>query len=221
MRSFTYSRPVDLAEAIDIGQRQPQSKYLGGGTNLVDLMKMGVERPAHLVDITRLPMAQIEERAGGLRIGAIARNSEVAAHAALRMRYPVLSHAILSGASPQIRNMATIGGNLLQRTRCYYFYDPSYTECNKRIPGSGCAAIQGYNRIHAILGASEHCIAAYPGNSRSRIRCRGSRRSSLQVAQRNAGVTSYDWVEYFYQNAADPILPWGDGAAYREPKGGP
>jgi xanthine dehydrogenase YagS FAD-binding subunit len=144
MRTFTYSRPVDLAEAIAMGQRQPQSKYLGGGTNLVDLMKMGVERPGHLVDITRLPMAQIEEQAGGLRIGAVARNSEVATHAVVRKRYPVLSHAILSGASPQIRNMATIGGNLLQRTRCYYFYDPSYTECNKRIPGSGCAAIQGY-----------------------------------------------------------------------------
>jgi len=164
MRPFTYSRPVDLAEAIHTGQRQPQSKYLGGGTNLVDLMKMGVERPAHLVDITRLPMAQIEERAGGLHIGAMARNSEVAAHAAVRRRYPVLSHSILSGASPQIRNMATIGGNLLQRTRCYYFYDPGYTECNKRTPGSGCAAILGYNRIHAILGVSEHCITAYPGD---------------------------------------------------------
>ena len=153
MRNFGYSRPLDVAEAIGIEQRQPDTKYLGGGTNLVDLMKMGVERPAHLVDITRLPLTQIEERNGGVSIGALVRNSEVAAHPAIRQRYPVLSQAILSGASAQIRNMATTGGNLLQRTRCGYFYDPTYAECNKRTPGSGCAAIQGYSRMHAILGA--------------------------------------------------------------------
>ncbi len=164
MRPFTYTLPTHVDAAIAAEQRQPEAKYLGGGTNLVDLMKMGVERPSHLVDITRLPLGRIEEHAGGMRIGALARNSEVAAHPAIRQRYPVLSHAILSGASPQIRNMATTGGNLLQRTRCYYFYDPTYTECNKRMPGSGCAAMQGYNRIHAILGTSEQCIATYPGD---------------------------------------------------------
>ena len=164
MRNFGYSRPLEVAEAIGIEQRQADTKYLGGGTNLVDLMKMGVEHPSHLVDITRLPLTQIEERNGGVSIGALVRNSEVAAHPAIRQRYPVLSQAILAGASAQIRNMATTGGNLLQRTRCCYFYDPSYAECNKRTPGSGCAAIQGYSRMHAILGASDHCIATYPGD---------------------------------------------------------
>ena len=164
MRPFAWSRPSQVPEAIELVLRQPGTKFIGGGTNLVDLMKMDVEQPAHLVDTSRLPLASIEDRAGGLRIGALARNSEVAAHALVRRRFPVLSQAILSGASPQIRNMATTGGNLLQRTRCYYFYDPTYLECNKRTPGSGCAALQGYNRIHAILGGSDQCIATYPGD---------------------------------------------------------
>jgi xanthine dehydrogenase YagS FAD-binding subunit len=164
MRPFGYSRPAAVPDAIAIEQRQKAAKYLGGGTNLIDLMKMGVERPEHLVDITHLPMARIEERSAGMRIGALVRNSEVASHAGVRKQYPVLSHAILSGASPQIRNMATTGGNLLQRTRCFYFYDPSYAACNKRTPNSGCAALEGNNRIHAILGVSEHCIATYPGD---------------------------------------------------------
>jgi xanthine dehydrogenase YagS FAD-binding subunit len=163
MRPFAYSRPNDVAGAIAQGSGVG-AKYLGGGTNLVDLMKMGVEQPTHLIGISRLPLAGIEEREGGLRIGAMAKNSEVAAHASVTQRYPLLSQALLSGASPQIRNMATVGGNLLQRTRCFYFYDPSYKECNKRVPGSGCAAIHGYNRIHAILGTSGHCIATYPGD---------------------------------------------------------
>jgi len=163
MRPFAYSRPSDAAGAITLAA-QPGAKYLGGGTNLVDLMKMGVERPEHLVSIGRLPLAAIEEKADGIRIGAMAKNSEVAAHPLVTQRYPLLSQALLSGASPQIRNMATVGGNLLQRTRCFYFYDPSYKECNKRAPGSGCAAIHGFNRIHAILGGSEHCIATYPGD---------------------------------------------------------
>jgi xanthine dehydrogenase YagS FAD-binding subunit len=164
MRPFTYSRANDITDAIALANHQPESKFLGGGTNLVDLMKMGVENPAHLVDVTRLPLTQIEERAGVLRIGAMVRNNEVAEHPLIRQRYSVLSKAILAGASPQIRNMATTGGNLLQRTRCFYFYDPSYAECNKRVPGSGCAALHGYNRIHAILGGSDHCIATYPGD---------------------------------------------------------
>jgi xanthine dehydrogenase YagS FAD-binding subunit len=164
MRPFTYTRAQDVAGAVALATRETGSKFLGGGTNLLDLMKMGVEQPAHLVDITRLPLAGIEEKPDGLRIGAMARNSDVAAHPLIVRRYPLLSEALLAGASPQIRNMATVGGNLLQRTRCYYFYDPSYKECNKRVPGSGCAAIAGYNRNHAILGTSEHCIATHPSD---------------------------------------------------------
>lgn len=145
---------------------KPNAKFLGGGTNLIDLMKMGVETPGNLVDINRLPLTQIEElpNAQGIRIGAMVRNSDMAEHALIKSRYPVLSEALLSGASPQLRNMATVGGNLLQRTRCYYFYDPAFPECNKRNPGSGCGAITGYNRIHAILGQSEQCIATHPSD---------------------------------------------------------
>jgi xanthine dehydrogenase YagS FAD-binding subunit len=128
-------------------------------------MKMGVETPNELVDINRLPLAQIEELPDkGVRIGALARNSDVAKHELIKTRYPVLSEALLSGASPQLRNMATVGGNLLQRTRCYYFYDPAFPACNKRKPGSGCGALEGYNRIHAILGQSEQCIATHPSD---------------------------------------------------------
>jgi xanthine dehydrogenase YagS FAD-binding subunit len=161
MMPFTYARATSIEEALNARR---DAKFLGGGTNLIDLMKMGVEQPPALVDITRLPLATIEEHNGGVRIGAMVRNSTLAANALIRERYPVLAQALLSGASPQIRNMATVGGNLLQRTRCYYFYDPSYAECNKRQPGSGCAAIGGYNRIHAILGGSAQCIATHPSD---------------------------------------------------------
>ena len=145
---------------------KPHAKFLGGGTNLIDLMKMGVETPAQLIDINRLPLAQVEELPDGkgVRIGALARNSDVAEHPLIQQRYPVLSQAFLAGASPQLRNMATVGGNLLQRTRCYYFYDPAFPQCNKRNPGSGCGAIKGFNRIHAILGQSEQCIATHPSD---------------------------------------------------------
>ena len=163
MRQFAYQRAADASDALS-AIAQPESKFLGGGTNLVDLMKMGVERPVRLIDITRVPLSTIEEHGGGVRIGAMARNSDVAAHPLIRQRYPVLSEALLSGASPQLRNMATMGGNLMQRTRCYYFYDPSFRECNKRTPGSGCAALHGFSRIHAILGASQHCIATHPSD---------------------------------------------------------
>ncbi|HXR78355.1 MAG TPA: xanthine dehydrogenase family protein subunit M, partial [Bryobacteraceae bacterium] len=141
-----------------------QTRFIGGGTNLLDLMKMGVEKPAHLIDINHLPLTKIEPHGDGVRIGALVSNTDAANHELIRTRYPVLSAAILAGASPQLRNMATMGGNLLQRTRCYYFYDPSYQECNKRTPGSGCAAISGYNRIHAILGQSPQCIAVHPSD---------------------------------------------------------
>jgi xanthine dehydrogenase YagS FAD-binding subunit len=164
MTPFAYTQSASVADAISAIEGARDAKFLGGGTNLVDLMKMGVERPAQLIDITRLPLSKIEERPNGIRIGATALNRDVASHPLIRTRYTVLAEAILSGASPQIRNMATNGGNLLQRTRCFYFYDPTYAECNKRVPGSGCAAIHGYNRIHAILGASDQCIATHPSD---------------------------------------------------------
>src|SRR5436190_15795900 len=165
MNPFTYSHAADADQAVTAISSKPQGKFLGGGTNLIDLMKMGVETPNELVDINRLPLAQIEELPDkGLRIGALARNSDVAEHELIKTRYRVLSEALLSGASPQLRNMATVGGNLLQRTRCYYFYDPVFPACNKRKPGSGCGALEGYNRIHAILGQSEQCIATHPSD---------------------------------------------------------
>jgi xanthine dehydrogenase YagS FAD-binding subunit len=164
MRPFTYTRAGTVEEAVNAFSANPETRYIGGGTNLLDLMKMGVERPAHLVDINRLPLTEITEHEGAVRMGALARNTDAANHELIRTRYPVLSQAILSGASQQLRNMATMGGNLLQRTRCYYFYDPSYGECNKRSPGSGCAAIGGVNRIHAILGTSRFCIATHPSD---------------------------------------------------------
>lgn len=166
MNPFTFSRASDAQQAVADIAKKPQTKFLGGGTNLIDLMKMGVETPAQLIDINRIQLAQVEELPDGkgIRIGALARNSDVAEHPLIKLRYPVLSEAFLSGASPQLRNMATIGGNLLQRTRCYYFYDPAFPACNKRRPGSGCGAIDGFNRMHAILGQSEHCIAVNPSD---------------------------------------------------------
>ena len=162
MKPFTYTPAQSVDDAIRAAG--PDSCFIAGGTNLLDLMKMGVERPGRLIDIHGLPLNMIEEHESGVRIGAMASNSEAANHPLIRERYPVLSQAILAGASPQLRNMATMSGNLLQRTRCYYFYDPSFAECNKRAPGSGCAAKDGYNRIHAILGASEECIAVHPSD---------------------------------------------------------
>jgi xanthine dehydrogenase YagS FAD-binding subunit len=163
---FDYSRAPDWQAAVNSVAADPLAKFLGGGTNLIDLMKMGVETPGRLVDINRLPLAQVEELPddGGIRIGALVRNSDLAEHPLITARYPVLSEALLSGASPQLRNLATTGGNLLQRTRCYYFYDPAFPMCNKRDPGSGCGALEGYNRIHAILGQSELCIATHPSD---------------------------------------------------------
>ena len=166
MNPFAYSRVVDPDEAVNGIAAQAHGKFIGGGTNLLDLMKMGVETPNALIDINRLPLTKIEELPAGkgVRIGAMVRNSDLAEHSLIKSRYPVLSEALLSGASPQLRNMATVGGNLLQRTRCYYFYDPAFPACNKRNPGSGCGAIDGYNRIHAILGQSEQCIATHPSD---------------------------------------------------------
>ncbi len=165
MRPFTYERPADAAGAVALLDRAGTSaRYLGGGTNLVDLMKLGVEDPAVLVDVTRLPHDQIEELdGGGLRIGAAVRNSDLAASRLVRGAYPVLSQAVLAGASGQLRNMATVGGNLLQRTRCTYFTDVTKA-CNKREPGTGCPARGGHHRNHAILGHSEACVATHPSD---------------------------------------------------------
>lgn len=164
MKAFAYIRSNSVDDALSSIAQHANAKYLGGGTNLVDLMKTGVEKPSALVDVSRLPLATIEARGDGVNIGAMASNSAVASHPLILERYPVLAQALLAGASAQIRNMATVGGNLLQRTRCFYFYDPSYTECNKRVPGSGCAAMSGYNRIHSIVGGSDHCIAVHPSD---------------------------------------------------------
>ncbi|MBV9268268.1 MAG: xanthine dehydrogenase family protein subunit M [Acidobacteriaceae bacterium] len=164
MTPFTYSAPATVQEALQAYGQAKNPRFIGGGTNLLDLMKMGVEQPAEIIDINQLPLKQIEERNGGLRIGALVSNTDAANHPLVRSRYPVLSRAILSGASQQLRNMATMGGNLLQRTRCYYFYDPTFQECNKRNPGSGCGALHGFNRIHAILGQSPECIAVNPSD---------------------------------------------------------
>ncbi len=160
MTPFLYHRASDPADAHRLGV--PGAKYLGGGTNLVDLMRETIETPNALIDVTALPSA-IEEHEGGLRIGAAARNTAVAEHRLVRTRYPVLARAILAGASGQIRNMATVGGNILQRTRCTYFYDDA-ASCNKREPGAGCDAIDGFNRIHAILGGSPACVATHPSD---------------------------------------------------------
>jgi xanthine dehydrogenase YagS FAD-binding subunit len=164
MINFEYSRAGDVAEAMRQIAADPQAKFIAGGTNLLDLMKYDVERPARLIDISRLPLKTVEDTAsGGLRIGALVPNTDLAYHPAIEQRYPMLGSAILAGASQQLRNMATTGGNLLQRTRCHYFYDVA-TPCNKREPGSGCSAMNGINRMHAILGASEACIATHPSD---------------------------------------------------------
>jgi xanthine dehydrogenase YagS FAD-binding subunit len=164
MISFQYSRASNVAEAVRLVATNPGAKFIAGGTNLVDLMKMDVERPTRLIDISRLPLDKVEETAGGgLRIGALVPNSDLAYHPLVERRYPVLSSALLAGASQQLRNMASVGGNLLQRTRCPYFYDIA-TPCNKREAGSGCPAIGGLNRMNAILGANDSCIAVHPSD---------------------------------------------------------
>lgn len=190
MTPFDYSRAGDVAEALQLGAAA-QAKFLGGGTNLVDLMRETIERPAALVDITRLPADITEREGGGLLIGAAVRNTTLAEHSAVRRRYPMLSRAILAGASAQIRNMATVGGNLLQRTRCTYFYDDAGSRCNKRNPGQGCDAIEGFNRNHAILGASKSCVATHP--------------SDMCVA-----LAALDAVVHVEGNGGKRALPFGD-----------
>lgn len=163
MNQFQYYRAATQKTAIDVLSKETEAQYIAGGTNLIDLMKKGVIAPQKLVDINNLPLKNIEKQKGGLRIGALALNSEVAKHELVITHYPLLSQALYAGASPQLRNMATIGGNILQRTRCPYFYDTSMP-CNKRKPGTGCGALEGYNRMHAIFGASDQCIAVHPSD---------------------------------------------------------
>jgi xanthine dehydrogenase YagS FAD-binding subunit len=182
MIPFDYTRANSREEAAKAIAAQG-AKFLGGGTNLVDLMKLGVEKPSTLIDITRVVLSKVENsEGGGLLIGALVRNSDLANHPRVVAEYPLLSQALLSGASPQLRNMATTGGNLLQRTRCYYFTDTAFPACNKRDPGSGCAAIQGFNRIHAILGQSDQG----PTNSDS---CIATNPSDMNVALAALGAT--------------------------------
>lgn len=179
MDNIAYRRAASIDEALRLAA-QTGAAFIAGGTNLLDLMKGGVARPSELVDVGRLPLRTIDALPdGGLRIGAGVRNSDAADHPLVRERYPLLVRALLAGASPQLRNMATVGGNLLQRTRCHYFYDIGFARCNKRLPGSGCDALQGVNRQHAILGFSEHCIATHPSDMavalaalRARVRIR-------------------------------------------------
>lgn len=186
MHQFEYTLPSDVAGAIRAVSERPDSRFIAGGTTLVDLMKLKVESPGHLVDINRLAGSEPELARitslpdGGLRLGALVRNSDAAWDTSVRQRFPVLAEALLAGASGQIRNMATTGGNLLQRTRCYYFRDTA-SACNKREPGSGCSALEGRNRIHAVLGGSEHCIATHPSDMAvalvaldARVRIRGA-----------------------------------------------
>ena len=164
MNDIGYRRASSVADAIALAAR-PGAAFVAGGTNLIDLMKGGAASPSLLVDVSRLPLTGVAPRAdGGIRIGAMVRNSDLANDPRVRAQYPLLSQALLSGASPQLRNMATVGGNLMQRTRCYYFYDTAFAACNKRVPGSGCAALEGYNRIHAIVGASPSCVATNPSD---------------------------------------------------------
>jgi xanthine dehydrogenase YagS FAD-binding subunit len=182
MTPFAYQRARSVDDAVRLGLT-PGAHFLGGGTNLIDLAKGGVVQPVLLVDVSRLPLTEVAATPdGGLRIGAAVRNSDLANHALVRSRHPLLSQALLAGASPQLRNMATVGGNLLQRTRCGYFYDTGFEHCNKRAPGSGCGALEGINRNHAILGASPSCIATHPSDMcvalaalRARVRVHGPR----------------------------------------------
>ena len=164
MNPFKFLKAKSSKEAVAAMSDHTNAKFIGGGTNIIDLMKMNIEKPEYLIDITALDLKGIETLPNGnVRIGALVKNSDLAYNNIIKIRYPLLSDALLSGASPQLRNMATTGGNLLQRTRCPYFYD-KVTPCNKREPGSGCSAIEGYNRKHAILGISDHCIATHPSD---------------------------------------------------------
>lgn len=181
MRPFTYERAASAESAVKAASQTLGARFIAGGTNLLDLMKLDIERPAHLIDVARLPMAGIEDADGGLRIGAAASNSHIAADARVRARFPVLAQAIVAGGSPQLRNKASVAGNLLQRTRCPYFYDTS-KPCNKRQPGSGCSALEGLNRTAALFGASAACIATHPSDMAVALAVLDARIETLNAA---------------------------------------
>ena len=192
MRPFTYERAVSAPAAAKAAALTRGARFIAGGTNLLDLMKLDIEQPTHLIDVSRLPMAGIEPTAeGGLKIGAAASNSAVAADVGVRSRYPVLSQAIVSGGSPQLRNKASVGGNLLQRTRCAYFYDTS-KPCNKRQPGSGCSALEGLNRNAAIFGASNACIATHPSDMAVALAALGARVETISPSGDTRSVAVVD-----------------------------
>src|SRR3984885_6885089 len=206
MENFAFAKADTVQDALtaihSAVSAQKLVRFVAGGTTLIDLMKLNVERPATVIDINSLPLDQVETTSnGGLKIGAIVRNSDLAHDPNVQKSYPVLSQALLSGASPQLRNMATTGGNLLQRTRCYYFRDTAYA-CNKRDPGSGCPAIDGYNRIHAILGGSEHCIATHPSDMAVAL---AALEAVVQV-KGPAGERSIPLAEFYRLPAATPHI---------------
>ncbi|KNZ30808.1 MAG: hypothetical protein AD742_21030 [Methylibium sp. NZG] len=194
MRAFSYERPASPEGAVAAsGLAKEGGRFIAGGTNLLDLMKLEVEVPTHVIDITRLGLDKIEPTAeGGLRIGALVRNSDLAADPNVRRDYGVLSRALLSGASGQLRNKATTGGNLLQRTRCSYFYDAAKA-CNKRLPGTGCSALQGYNRMHAVLGASDQCIAVHPSDMAVAMRVLDARVETLAASGARRAIPMADF----------------------------
>ncbi|MGH6963143.1 MAG: FAD binding domain-containing protein [Phenylobacterium sp.] len=201
MRPFTYERAETAQGAVKAASQTPNAKFIAGGTNLLDLMKLEIEAPAHLIDVGRLPLAQIEDTPdGGLRIGSMTTNSHVAADARVRSRWPVLTQAIVAGGSGQLRNKATTGGNLLQRTRCAYFYDTS-KPCNKRAPGSGCGALEGLNRNSAIFGASHACIATHPSDMAVALAALGA---SVEVLSPSGAARAFPILELHRLPAETP-----------------
>lgn len=193
MKAFTYERPATVADAAKLIAERPNARFIAGGTNLLDLMKLQIETPATLIDVNRLPLSHVEDtKDGGLRIGALVRNSDLAAHPRVRKDYAVLSRALLAGASGQLRNKATTAGNLLQRTRCYYFYDTAMP-CNKREPGSGCSAIGGFNRIMAVLGTSDQCIATNPSDMNVAMRALDATVETMDAAGQARSIPMADF----------------------------
>lgn len=229
MKPFEYRTAADPASAVATMSGRRDAMYLGGGTNLVDHMKLGVAAPELLIDVSTLPLDEVAEYDGGVQIGANVRNSDLAAHPLIRQRYPALSQALLAGASGQLRNAATTAGNLLQRTRCPYFQDVT-TPCNKREPGSGCSALHGYTRYHAILGASQHCVATHPSDLAVAMTAfdaeavvlgeRGERRIPVRELHRLPGdQPQYDTVLEHGEliTAVElPDVPYANRSAYRK-----
>jgi xanthine dehydrogenase YagS FAD-binding subunit len=209
MESFSYERASEPAAAVRQVNGDPRAEFLAGGTTLLDLMKLNVQAPARVVDINHLPLAQIEVTDAGARIGALVRNSDLAYHEGICKRYPVLSEALLSGATAQVRNMATVGGNLLQRTRCTYFRDTAWP-CNKRQPGSGCSALEGFNRGHAVLGTSDKCIATHPSDMCvALVALDAVIRTAGPKGERRIPITDF-YVAYGEDPARETVLQHGE-----------